>query len=380
MTADEGRDDRMILRRRSDGPSLSIAVLLLFVAASPALADWKADWKKILAGAEKEGEITLYGQARYGVRDALVEFAKVYPKIRLNFVGGQGSELAKKVTAEKRAGKNLVDVAVGGAGTQVLVYYKGGFLEPTGSSFVLPEVADPSLWWEKKHHYADPENRYVLMFQGDVADRMGAYNTKLVKPDEIQSWWDLLDPKWKGKMVMSDPKWAGNIGSWRYLYYSPELGPKFIKRLLGEMAITFSSDERQMIDWVAAGKYAVYLFAKDENIDLATKQGLPLKSLNTQKESGNLTTGSGHISFFKNAPHPHAAKVYINWLLSREGQTAWQKYSGDNSLRTDIPKDNLPLGQAQVPKEGRRYLMTSLPQYEDVKPLRKLVDQALKTR
>lgn len=370
----------MIFEPRLKVLSFGAALLSLLVAASEGLGDWKTDWKEVLAAAEKEGEVTLYGQARYGVRDALVEFAKVYPKIRLDFIGGQGSELAKKVMAEKRAGKNLVDVAVGGAGTQVLVYYKGGLLESTRSAFVLPEVADPSLWWGKKHHYADPENRYVLMFQGDVADRMGAYNTKLVKPGEIQSWWDILDSKWKGRIVMSDPKWAGNIGSWRYLYYNPDLGPKFIKRLLGEMAIAFSSDERQMIDWVAAGKYAIYLLAKDENIDLAIKQGLPLKSLNTQKESGNLTTGSGHISFFKNAPHPYAAKVYINWLLSREGQTAWQKYSGDNSLRTDISKDNLPLGQAQVPKEGRRYLMTSLPQYEDVKPLRKLVDEALKAK
>ena len=356
------------------------ALFFLFVAAREAQSDWKTDWNATLSAAEKEGEITLYGQARYGVRDALLEFARVYPKIRLNFVGGQGSELAKKVMAEKRAGKHLVDVAVGGAGTQVLVYFKGGLLEPTGSAFVLPEVSDPSLWWGRKHHYADPENRYVLMFQGDVADRMGAYNTKLVNPGEIQSWWDLLDPKWKGKIVMSDPKWAGNIGSWRYLYYSSELGPKYIKRLLGEMAIAFSTDERQMIDWVAGGKYAIYLMAKDENIELAIKQGLPLKSLHAQKEAGSLTTGSGHISFFKNAPHPNAAKVYINWILSREGQMAWQKYCGDNSLRTDIPKEGLPLGQAQVPKEGRQYLMTSLPQYEDVKPLLKIVNEALSSK
>jgi iron(III) transport system substrate-binding protein len=368
----------VIPKRRSKALGFGAAILLF--ASVNARADWQTTWKETVTAAEKEGEVTLYGQARYGVRDALVEFAKVYPKIRLNFVGGQGSDLAKKVTAEKRAGKNLVDVAVGGGGTQVLVYYTGGFLEPTSSAFVLPEVADPSLWWGKKHLYADPENRNVFMFQGDVADRMGAYNTKLVKADEIRSWWDILDPKWKGRIIMSDPKWAGNIGSWRYLYYSPELGPKFIKRLLGEMAITFSSDERQMIDWVAAGKYAIYLMAKDENIDLAIKQGLPLKSLNAQKEAGSLTTGSGHISFFKSAPHPHGAKVYINWLLSREGQMAWQKYSGDNSLRMDIPKDGLPLGQAQVPKEGRQYLMTSLPQYEDVKPLRKLVDEALKAK
>ncbi len=337
----------------------------------------QAEWEKIVAAAHKEGEVTLYGQARYGVQDAILAFKNAYPKIKFNFIGGQGSDLAKRVMAEKRADKHLVDIAIGGSGTQVLIYHKGGLLEPTGSAFVLAEVTDTSLWWGKRHHYADSENRYVFMAQGDVADRMGAYNTNLMKPAEIQSWRDLLDPKWRGKIVMADPRWAGNIGSWRYLYYSPNLGPKFIKRFLAEMDITFSTDERQMIDWLASGKFHVYLLAKDENIDLGVKQGLPIKSLHSQKELGSITTGSGHISLFKKAPHPNAARVYINWFLSREGQRTWQKYTGANSFRTDIPKDMLPLGQAQVPMEGKQYLMTSLPQYEDVKPLRKLVDEAL---
>lgn len=356
---------------------LSFTLLFLLGLLGSAESDWREEWEKAATAAQREGEVTLYGQARYGVRDAILEFKKAFPKVRFNFIGGQGSELAKKVMAEKRADKHLVDVAVGGGGTQVMVYHKAGLLEPMSSAFILPEVADPSLWWGKKHHYADAENRHVFMAQGDVADRMGATNTNLVKPGEIQSWWDLLEPKWKGKMVIADPRWAGNIGSWRYLYYSPDIGPKFIRRLLGEMDLTFSADERQMIDWLASGKFAIYLMAKDENIDLGIKQGLPIRSLHSQKEGGSITTGSGHLSFFKNSPHPNAARVYINWFLSREGQMAWQKYTGANSLRVDIPKEMLPLGQAQVPKEGRQYLMTSLPQYEDVKPLRKLVDEVL---
>ncbi|MGH7766718.1 MAG: ABC transporter substrate-binding protein [Candidatus Binatia bacterium] len=360
------------------GKILSMACLL--VLAQNARADWKQDWEKTVAAAEKEGEVVLYGQGRVGVSDAIKEFQKAYPKIRLNFVSGQGSELAKKIMAEKRADKHLVDVAVGGGGTMVLVYHKAGILEKMSSAFILPEVANGSHWWGKKHHFADPDNGHVFMAQGDVDDRMGAFNKNLQKPTDVQSWWDVLDPKWKGKIVMSDPKWAGNIGSWRYLYYAPDLGPKFVRRFLEETATVFSTDERQMIDWLAGGKYAMYLLAKDENIEQAVKQGLPISTLRTQKEGGNITTGSGHISFFQKAPHPNAAKVYINWFLSRDGQTAWQKYTLGNSLRMDIPKDMLPAGQNQVPKEGRSYLMTSLPQYEDIKPLRALVDEVLAKR
>jgi ABC-type Fe3+ transport system substrate-binding protein len=185
--------------------------------AAQSKKDSRAEWEETLAAAEKEGEVTLYGAYRSGVREAVSEFSKAYPKIKFNHVAGSGSELANKVMAEKRADKHLVDVAVGGSGTMVLVYFKSGVLEPIGSAFLLPEVKDPSYLWGKKHHYADGDGAYVLMAQGDVNQRIGGYNTKLVKPEEVQSWWDVLNPKWKGKVVMTDPRSRGNIGNWRYI-------------------------------------------------------------------------------------------------------------------------------------------------------------------
>lgn len=354
---------------------LSAALLALFAAVAQAQSDWKREWEKTLAAAEKEGEVTLYGAYRSGVREAVSEFTKAFPKIKFNHVAGSGSQLANKVMAEKRANKHLVDVAIGGSGTMVLVYHRGGLLEPMQSAFIMREVRDPSHWWGNKHHYADPDGATVFMAQGDVNTRIGALNTKLVKPAEIQSWWDLPHPAWKGKIVMTDPRSRGNIGNWRYLYYNPELGPNFIRRLLTETDVTFSTNERQMMDWVASGKHAIYVMAKDEDIAQAMKQGLPVDFLESRKEMAELGTGSGHIAFFKNASHPNAARVYINWFLSKEGQIAWQKYTGGNSFRVDIPKEMLPKGRAQAPRDGHKYLFTSHPQYENIKPLRQLVDE-----
>lgn len=354
--------------------------ILASVHLAQAQSEWKREWEKTLAAAEKEREVTIYGQARRGVAKAIESFSSTYPTIKLNFIGGSGSDLAKKIMAEKRAGKHLVDIAVGGGGTMVLVYFKAGILEPIPPVLILPAVRDESYWWGKKHLYADPEKQFVFMAQGDAGSGIGAINTNLVKPKEIRSWWDLLKPRWKDKIVMTDAKSAGNIGSWRFLYYDDDLGPKFIQRLLTEVKVTFAADERQMMDWVAAGKYHIHVLAKVENTENARKQGLPVMQVFSEKEADTISTGSGHISLFKNAPHPNAAKVYINWSLSREGQMTWQKHTGRNSLRTDIPKDVLSFGEIQVPKEGRRYLLSSLPQYEDVKPLRKLVDEVLATK
>ena len=363
--------------RTSLKASLLGTLFLNISLAASVYGDWKQDWEKSVAAAEKEGEVTIYGQSRAGVGKALLAFKDAYPKIKINFVGGSGSDLAKKIMAEKRASKHLVDLSVGGGGTMVLVYHKAGHLQPIPPLLVLPEVVDQTKWWSKKHLYADPEGQHVFMAQGDAGSGIAAINTNFIKPGEIQSWWDLLAPKYRGKMVMTDADSAGNIGSWRFLYYSPDLGPKFIRQLLTEAQLTFGNNEHQMMDWVGAGKYYMHVMAKFENTENARKQGLPVMQIFSEKEGDTISTGSGHIVVFKNAPHPNATKVYLNWFLSRDGQLVWQRLTGRNSFRTDIPKDMVAFKEEQVPKEGGKYLMSSLPQYEDVKPLRKLVDEVL---
>lgn len=361
--------------------SLTVIVVFLGLVGlcglGAARADWKQDWDKTVAAAEKEGEVTIYGQARAGVGKAVLAFKDAYPKIKINFVGGSGSDLSKKIMAEKRADKHLVDVSVGGAGTMVLVYYKAGLLMPIPPQLMLPEVTDANKWWGKKHLYCDPEGQYVFMAQGDAGSGIGAINTNYIKPDAFDSWLDLLSPKYKGKILMTDPDSAGNIGNWRFVYYSPDLGPKFVTRLLTEQQVTFAKNEHQMMDWLGAGKYTVQVMAKLENTENARKQGLPVRQVFSEKEGDTISSGSGNIITFKNAPHPNATKVYLNWFLSREGQLAWQKLTGRNSFRTDIPKDMILYKDEQVPREGGKYLLSSLPQYEDVKPLQKLVDEVL---
>lgn len=357
--------------------NLLTALLINAALVGSAYGDWKQDWDKTVAAAEKEGEVTIYGQSRAGVGKAILAFKDAYPKIKINFVGGSGSDLAKKIMAEHRADKHLVDLSVGGGGTMVLVYHKAGLLQPIPPQLILPEVVDQTKWWSKKHLYSDPEGQHVFMAQGDAGSGMGAINTNAIKAGEIDSWWDLLAPKYRGRLVMTDPDSAGNIGNWRFIYYSPDLGPKFITRLLTETQISFGANEHQMMDWVGSGKYVMHVLAKLENTENARKQGLPVRQIFSEKEGDTISTGSGHIVTFKNAPHPNAAKVYINWFLSRDGQLAWQKLTGRNSFRTDIPKDMIRYKDEQVPKEGGKYLLSSLPQYEDVKPLRRLVDDVL---
>jgi iron(III) transport system substrate-binding protein len=168
------------------------------------------------------------------------------------------------------------------------------------------------------------------------------YNRNLVDPKELKSYWDLLNPKWKGKIEM-----FSNISApHKFFYYHPDLGPKFLNRLFSEMQVTLSGNMHQIADWLGVGKFALAIAASQHTeVHKAQVQGLPigLFNLNQFKEGVSLTSGTGAVALLKRAPHPNAAKVAVNWLLSREGQISFQKhFLNADSFRIDIPKDEIP--------------------------------------
>jgi iron(III) transport system substrate-binding protein len=339
-------------------------------------ADWRLEWQRTVEAAEREGQVTVYGPPGISYQNAIRAFESSYPKIKLLYVPGSGSDNAQRLLAERRAGKYLADVFVGGSGTLTLVLFRGNLLEPLPPALILPEVKDPSAWYGGKHTYADPKGQYVFMMQGNVNSGIAAYNTRLVNPAEIRSYWDLLNPKWKGKIVAYDPKARGHIQTVRAVYYNPKLGPEFIRRLLSEMEIALSRDQRLMLDWLAGGKYSLYVFATVNDVEEGRKKGLPVGVIYAPPEESHMSGGFGHVALVDRAPHPNAARVFLNWLLSKEGQLEWQRKSNNNSLRVDIPKDMLS-DPRSVPQPGGQYLISSLPEYEDVEPVLKIVNAAL---
>jgi iron(III) transport system substrate-binding protein len=361
---------------------LFFALSLLLATAGAAAAQPKnrqAEWEKVVKAAKAEREVMVGVEPGTDNQAAVMEFSKAYPEIQLKLVPIGARDFANRVLAERRAEKYLADVFNGGttSPSQVLVPAKA--LDPIRPAMILPEVADESLWFKKKFHFADRDGQYVLLAAGTVINDIVVYNTKLVKPDELRSYWDLTNPKWKGKIAAYDPRLPGGASNdMRFLYYNPKLGPKFIEKLFREMEVALAADRRQVMDWVASGKYALALFISRE-VDTAKKQGLPVDDLpSLRAEGAHLATGAGSISLINRAPHPNAARVFINWFLSRQGQMAWQKHNDRNSLRTDIPKDVLTHWKDRVPKEDGDYIFTNLPEYDDLTPGRKVVEEALK--
>jgi hypothetical protein len=179
--------------------------ILLSVPFVAAQSSSQAEWEKTLRAAEAEGQFALYGCC-YDYDRVLEVFRKRYPKIKANVVVAiAGNSLASRILAERRGEKYLVDVVSSGANTLHDALYKAQVLEPIKPALILPEVLDQTKWYEGEHRYIDPDKRYIFAFVANSQSGQVAYNLNQANPSEFKSYWDLLQPKWKGKMVSLDP-------------------------------------------------------------------------------------------------------------------------------------------------------------------------------
>ena len=360
-----------------------VAVLLACVLGSSvnAAADEAKsgnDWWRVVEAAKKEGQLTVYIS---GYEAVLPFFEKEFPEIKLTAVTARGNQLGQRLLSERRAEKYLADVVSSGANPNYQVFYPAKALAPIKAALILPEVVDQTKWYLNKHQYSDPESQYVFNYVGSATYGAVNYNSKLVDIKEFKSYWDLLNSKWKGKIEARDIREAGpGAGNTRFFYYHSDLGPPFIRKLFGEMDATLFRDFRQGPDWLATGKFSICFFC---DVDVLKQQGLPVDTFGPRvfKEGGGLVQQFGTLSFVDRAPHPNAAKVFINWLLSRRGQIALQRSQANaespaDSLRIDIPKDDVPFQSRRL--DGVRYLDTGRPEWIEMKPILDLVNEALK--
>ena len=361
-----------------------LAVLILnfffaFIAhGAEANPPWQAAWGPTLKKAQEEGNLNVYGSAKYDLLFA--EFQKHYPQIKVTVTTTRGSDVLNRLMTERRAEKYLVDLHLGSATSSHLLY-KAKIFDPLKPVLTVPEITDESKWWRGQHRYLDEERQYIFSFDGE-SQMLFAYNTNLVNPNELKSFWDLLNPKWKGKIIALDPTSQIGIGvSLRFIYYNPELGPTFLRRLLGEMELAASRDTRQIGDWLAVGNYALSIFTDPTRtgLDVAKKQGLPVDWFGPKsfREGVPLTSSTGNVALMNRAPNPNAARVAITWLLSRNGQLAYQKiFQEPDSLRIDIPKEGVPPDSRRT--TDVKYVEIDRADRMDMDPIFKIVDEVWK--
>jgi len=178
---------------------------------------------------QKEGKVVLRAPSDPVLRRELPkEFKRKYG-IVLEYLVGRSSEVAAKLRLERRVGVNSMDVFFGGIGTISSVLYADKMLDPLKPGLILPDVLKASNWKKGKLWFSDPEGKYALRLNNSIADLL-EINTRHVKPEDLKSVHDLLDPRWKGKIALFDPTVPGTGIRTASAFYAL-LGEEFVKRL-----------------------------------------------------------------------------------------------------------------------------------------------------
>jgi iron(III) transport system substrate-binding protein len=305
--------------------------------------DWQVEWERSVAAARQEGKVSVYGPPGDLVRRAMGEaWRQAFPDITLEWSGGRGSEQATKLEAERRAGIYAADVVIAGTTTANSQVKPLGAGQPIRPALLLPEVTDTRNWLGNKLEFSDRDEQNLVFVT--IPNALALYNLQQVRPDEIDELHDLLDPKWRGRIVINDPVPAGsgNVNfRWFWHVLGPEKGEEFIRAVRGQAAAV-DRDQRRQVEWAARGRYPIILSPSDGVAAQLLEQGLQFGIVREFKEYGAIATASlGSLMLLNPPPHPNAARVFANWLLTKEGQTAYSVGMEQPSRRLDVPTDHL---------------------------------------
>ncbi len=317
------------------------------------------EWDALIAAAKKEGRLSIYDGLRPEARSAVTKTMAEKFGIEVDWVSGRGAELVPKIKAERQAGLYLGDITFVGPPnfTDLAAVHA---LTPIDPALILPDVKDPTKWIGGRLPYLDPEHLAIKPVL--TAQPFYVMNTDKVKPGEINYAPDLLNPKWKGQIAISDPGIFGGGNDWFAFTLLEVLGMDkgvpFMKGLAGQDPVV-TRDERLLTEWVAKGKYAIGIAPTKAVVAEFIKMQAPIAFIDT-KEARSVSPGAALMMMLKDAPHPNSAKLFVNWVLSKEGNSIFAPASQFPSTRVDVSQES--------------FLPILVPRPDDVDPQQKYPD------
>lgn len=260
---------------------------------------------KLEAGAKKEAQFALYTtlipEGSEPLRDA---FVKKYPFLKFDLVRANNAQLVQRLIAESRAKKGAADVVM------------GGFSDAMDSAQLIAPFASPEFAAYPKE-YVGKGN---LWFMYRMASFGIGYNTKLLQGADIpKSYEDLVDPKYRGHMIWGNSRDTGAtflVNHWRSIW-DPKKAETIFDGLSKQQIARSNASVRALLDLVIAGEHKILITTSLNHVIDSASQGAPVWFTSPDP----VPTRSDHVMLAKEAPHPHAAMLFLDYLLSKEGQT-----------------------------------------------------------
>ena len=316
------------------------AMTMLFV--QPTRAQTPPSWDAAVKAAETEGVVNVHGGPGRAFQTALIDgFAKAFPKIKINYDGAPGREAMPKIVRERQAGIFKWDVYVGGPTSLLPALKPIKALKELRSELILPEVLNDKAWRDGfDAGWMDVDGKYMYAFDFTEESTV-VVNWDFVKPDSLRTAADLMKPEFAKKIVSSDPRLLGDpVSSFQSLHAT--FGEQFVIDMFSKQTIVFTGNRRQATEWVVRGIHPIGIAIPPDELKSFQAQGLGknIRPFRVDTKTAVGGSGFGNVAILENAPHPNAARVYVNWLLSQQGQDGWGKTMERNSRRLDVPPAN----------------------------------------
>ncbi|MFC1814638.1 ABC transporter substrate-binding protein [Thermodesulfobacteriota bacterium] len=272
-------------------------------------------------GAKTEGKLTFYtsGILKQAVRPVVKAFEKKYPYIKVEIWRGGTRQTLPRLGEEYRGGKKICDVVEGSQTTSIFLQ-NSNIAQPFYSSNIA-NMEEEALTEAPGGGY------YAAAFRGSGMSL--GYNTTMISKKELpKTYEDLLDPKWKGKMAISATTTVGNwVGVMLHAY-----GEDFVKKIAQQDFHVHAVSASTICDMVIAGEYALSPTIFDSHAINSKHRGAPVDWIPIEP----VLTNIGQIMLPKNAPHPHAALLFVDFELSIKSAEI-HKAAGYSPFRKDVP-------------------------------------------
>lgn len=327
-------------------------------AVQAAAAEDAAEWQKLTAAAKGEG-LNMMVMTGSAYADVVNAFQKANPDIKVNMTQARPGDSTTRIVAEQQNGQFFWDIFWGPNNNLNAVLTPADALQDIRPFFVLPSVVDDKNWIAGFEIYAQDLTKRRLSFlaQMNVATGGFAVNWDKVPKGSLKDWPDLLDAKWRGKIVIYDPT-RPVTGAIHFACALPIVGEAYLRELLKTQKLASLADARLITDWIVRGRYPIVIGLSSSFLPNYQKEGL---GKNIEDVGGTVCSGAGGagLAVMKNAPHPNAAKVFVNWLASKEGQELYTRtfwtFNQTFSRRTDVatPDDPKATSAIELLKSGK---------------------------